>query len=225
MEGLRVHPDFRGRGYANEMTRFLVRKAEDLGIERLRYTTGENNAASLKLAAMAGFQRLLEMAVFWCVNPKKAPRSGDYLPIAEAKPERASELLRTNTSLVPHGVLIYDWRAIDSTWENFEEIGRTHGFFVALKEGKLDSISIGGSRQDLEKTWQFTVYAGDSAGFLAQLSFNMTRALELGSHSVMITFGKEFEETRQQVDFGCQELDTGHLVLLEKQVARARQSL
>jgi N-acetylglutamate synthase-like GNAT family acetyltransferase len=218
MEGLRVHPDFRGRGYANEMTRFLVRKAEDLGVERLRYTTGENNAASLKLASMAGFQRLLEMAVFWCVNPKKAPQSAGYLPIAEVKPERAFELLRTNQSLVPRGVLIYDWKAVDSTWGNFEEIGRTHGFFVALKEGKLDSMSFGGSRQDLEKTLGFTVYAGDSAGFLAQLSFNMTRALGLGSNSVMITFGKEFEEMRQQVDFGCQEQDTGHLVLLEKQV-------
>src|SRR4030042_626925 len=56
MEGLRVHPDYRGKGYANAMTQFLVRKAEDLDVARLRYTTGDNNAASLRLASMAGFQ-------------------------------------------------------------------------------------------------------------------------------------------------------------------------
>ena len=221
MEGLRVHPDYRGKGYANEMTRFLVRKAEDLGVERLRYTTEDNNAASLRLASMAGFQRLLEKAVFWCVKPKKAPTVRGYLPIEEAKPARAFELLETNPSLVLHGVLVYDWKVADSALENFEEIGRDHGFFVALKNGKLDSMSFGHSRQDLEKTWGFTVHASDSKGFLAQVSFNMTRALEASSDSVMSTFEREFEETLGQVDFGCEEQDKGHLVLVEKQVKQA----
>jgi N-acetylglutamate synthase-like GNAT family acetyltransferase len=218
MEGLRVHPDYRGRGYANEMTRFLVRKAEDLGVRRLRYTTGDNNAASLRLASIAGFQRLLEKTVFWCAKPKKTPQPQDYLSIVEATPERVFELLRTNPSLVPHGVLIYDWKALDSTLVNFEEIGQTHEFFVALREGKLDSMSFGHSRRDMEKAWGFTVYASDSTGFLAQLSLNMTRAVELGSDWVMGSFGKEFEEALHQVNFGCEEQEIGHLVLLEKQV-------
>jgi len=221
MEGLRVHPDYRGKGYANEMTRFLVRKAEDLGVERLRYTTGDNNAASLRLASTAGFQRLLEKAVLWCFKPKKAPTVRGYLPIEEAKPKRAFELLKTNPSLVLHRVLVYDWKVLDSTPGSFEEIGRDHGFFVALKNGKLDSMSLGHSGQDLEKSWRFTVYASDSEGFLAQLSFNMTRALEISSDWVAGTFGREFEETLRQVDFGCEEQDIGHLVLLEKQVKQA----
>jgi hypothetical protein len=82
-------------------------------------------------------------------------------------------------------------------------------------------MSFGHSRQDLEKTYGFTICANDSEGFLAQLSFNMTRALEAGSDRVMGTFGKEFEEALRQVDFGCEEQDTGHLVLLEKQVKQA----
>jgi hypothetical protein len=159
--------------------------------------------------------------VFWCVKPKKSPTVRGYLPIEEARPEKAFESLKTSPSLILHGVLVYDWKAIDSTPKNFEEIGRDHMFFVALKNGKLDSLSFGHSRQDLEKTYGFTVYANDSEGFLAQLSLNMTRALELGSDSVMGTFEREFEETLRQIDFGCEEQDTGHLVLLEKQVKRA----
>ncbi len=221
MEGLRVHPDYRGKGYANEMTRFLVRKAGDLDIERLRYTAGDNNAASLRLASMAGFQRLLEKTVFWCVKPKRVPASCGYLPIEEMKPENVFELLKTNPSLVPHGVLVYDWKAVDSVPENFEEIGRDHRFFVAVKDGMLDSMSFGHSRRDLKKTWRLTVYAGDSEGFLAQLSFNMGRALEAGAEWVMGTFGREFEEKLRQIDFGCDEQDIGHLVLLEKQLIHA----
>ena len=216
MEGLRVHPDFRGRGYANDLTRFLVQKGEDLGVDRLRYTTGENNAASLKLAYNAGFSRLLDKAVFWCTKPKKAPQVRGYPPIEEAKPKRAYELLKTNPGLVPHGVLIFDWEAVDSTLENFREIGQTHGFFVALKKERLDSMSFGRSRKDLEKTWSFTVYANDPLGFRAHLSFNMERALEIQAYTVMSTYEKLYEGTLSQVRFGCEGHDAGHLVLLER---------
>jgi GNAT superfamily N-acetyltransferase len=219
MEGLRVHPDFRGRGYANDLTRFLIRKGEDLGVNRLRYTTGENNAASLKLASNAGFSRLLDKAMFWCMKPKRASPVRGYVPIEEAEPPRAHELLKSNPSMVPHGVLIFDWRAVDSTLENFKEIGQTHVFFVALKSGRLDSMSFGRSRTDREKTWGFTVHASDPLGFRAHLSFNMKRALEVQAETVACTYEKLYEGSLSRVSFGCEEHDTGRLVLLEKALA------
>jgi hypothetical protein len=215
MEGLRVHPEFRGKGYANDLTRFLVQKGGDLGVDRLRYTTGENNAASLKLASNAGFSRLLEKAVFWCRKPKKAPAVRGHLPIEQAKPERAYDLLKTDPSLVPHGVLIFDWRAVDTTLKNFKEIGQSHEFFVALEKRRLDSMSFGRSRTDREKTWGFTVYAHDPLGFRAHLSFNMKRALEVQADTVMGTYEKLYEGILSQMRFGCEDHDTGHLVLLE----------
>jgi GNAT superfamily N-acetyltransferase len=224
MEGLRVHPDFRGRGYANDLTSFLVRKGEDLGVDRLRYTTGENNAASLKLASKAGFSRLLDKAVFWCMKPKRASQVRGYVPIEETKPKIAYELLKSNPSLVPYGVLIFDWRAVDSTLENLEEIGQTHRFFVALKKGKLDSMSFGRLRMNSEKTWGFTVYASDSVGFRAQVSFNMKKALEVQADTVACTYGKLYEGTLREVRFDCEEQDTGHLVLLEKALTEKRRS-
>jgi N-acetylglutamate synthase-like GNAT family acetyltransferase len=222
MEGLRVHPDFRGRGYASDLTRFLVQKGEDSGVDRLRYTTGENNAASLKLASNAGFSRLLDKAVFWCVKPKRAPPVRGYSPVEEAEPKRAYELLKSKPRLVPHGVLIFDWRAVDSTLENFEEIGRTHGFFVAVKDGRLDSMSFGRLREGLEKTWGLTVYASDPMGFRAHLSFNVKRALEERADTVMCTYDRLYEGTLSQVSFGCEDQDAEHLVLLEKQIRKVK---
>jgi GNAT superfamily N-acetyltransferase len=220
MEGLRVHPDFRGKGYANELTRFFVGKGEDLGVERLRYTTGENNFVSLKLAANAGFTRVLDKAVYWCAKPKKMLKSQGYSPIEEEKLEKVYQLLKTNRDLIPRNVLIYDWKAVDATAENLLEIGHTRGFFVAFKADKLDSLSLGHSKEDLESTWGFTVHASDSAGFLAHLSFHVNRAIESHSSQIMITFEKEFEKILTQTDFGCEEQDNIHLVLVERQIKR-----
>lgn len=216
MEGLRVHPDYRGKGYANEITRYLVRKAEDLGVRRLRYTTSDENAASLNLAKMVGFSRLLEMVVLWSTNPKTVPPFKGYYPIEKTTPARTYELLQTNPSIVPRGILIYDWKAVDSELQNLEEIGKTHEFYVALKNGKIDSFSFGHLRQEFNKTWSFTTYARDSAGVLAQLSYSLTNAMKLGCNWIMFTFDKRFEEAAKQVDLQSEEQDLGHLVLLEK---------
>lgn len=221
MEGLRVLPDYRGKGYANEMTRYLVRKAEDLGVRRLRYTTSDENAASLKLAKMAGFSRLLEMAVLWSTNPKIAPPVKGYYAIEKETAARTLGLLQANSSIVPHGIIIYDWKAVDSELQNLEEIGKTHEFYVALKNGKIDSFSFGHLRQEFNKTWSFTTYARDSVGFLAQLSYSLTKALKLGCNWIMFTFEKRFEEAAKQVNLQSVEQDVGHLVLLEKQVQLA----
>lgn len=218
MEGLRVHPDYRGKGYANEITRYLVRKGEDLGVRRLRYTTSDENTASLKLAKMAGFSRLLEMAVLWSTNLKTALPVRDSYPIEKTTPVRTYKLLRTNPSIVPHGILIYDWKAVDSELQNLVQIGKTHEFHVALKPGKLDSFSFGHLRQDSNKTWSFTAYARDSEGFLAQLFYSLASALKLGCNWIMFTFDERFEEAAKQVNLQSEEQGLGHLVLLEKQI-------
>jgi hypothetical protein len=49
----------------------------------------------------------------------------------------------------------------------------------------------------------------------------MKRALEAHADTVMCTYEKEFEAPLSQVNFGCEEQDAGHLVLLEKQVGTA----
>jgi len=221
MEGLRVHPDYRGKGYANEITRYLVRKAEDLGVCRLRYTTSDENAASLKLAKMAGFSRLLEMSVLWAASPRAVPPVKSYYPIEKATPARTYELLQASSNIVPRGILIYDWKAVDSELQNFEEIGRTHEFYVALNKGEIDSFSFGHLRQEFSETWSFTAYARDSVGFLAQLSYSLTKSLELGCNRIMFTFDRKFEESAKHVDLQSEEQDLGHLVLLEKRIEQA----
>ena len=220
LEGLRVHPEHRGKGLANEITRHLVKRAEHLGVQRLRYTTSNRNAASLKLAKMAGFSKILSMAVSWHLKPKRIPMFGDYPPIQKRSPKRACNLLETTPRIVPHGILTYDWKALDNTCQNLEEIGRTHTFYIALSSKRVDSLSFGCSRNHEPNGtgWSFTIYAADSHGFLSQVSHNVAIALKHGFSSIMCTFETRFEKTMNAVDLGSEKHQGTHLVLLEKQI-------
>jgi hypothetical protein len=219
MEGLWVHPEYRGRGFANDITRHIVKTAQHLGVERLRYTTSDENAASLKLAKMAGFSRILRMSVLWYHNPKPISTPADYPSIQKRSPERACELLRTNPRIIPRGILVYDWKALDNTCQNLEEIGKTHTFYIALKRRRADSLSLGRCGQEPnEPFWSFTIYATDSCGFLSQLSHNIAAALKNGLNAIACTHETRFEKIIDKVELGSEEHQKTHVVLFEKQM-------
>lgn len=219
MEGLRVHSEFRGKGFAKEITWYLVRKAQDLGLRRLRYTTSSRNVASVKLAKMAGFLKVFEMAVSWHHKPKLVPAISEYLPIQKQSLKRTCSLMRANSGIVPHGILIYDWKVLDNTCENLEEIGKTHEFYIALKEKRMDSLSFSHAGEGLNQSWwNFTTYATDLHGFLSQFSCNVAMALKRGSTSIACTFETRFEKALRDVNLKSEEDDEGRLVLFEKQM-------
>jgi N-acetylglutamate synthase-like GNAT family acetyltransferase len=215
MEGLRVHPDCRGRGFANMITCYFVGRAEDMGVQRLRYTTAAENAASVKLARRAGFSRILRMAVSWHFKPEPISLTGDDLLIRKMSPRKVCGLLKASSRLIPHGILTYDWKALDNTCPNLEEIGKTHTFYVASRDRKADSVSFG---CPMGEWWSFTVYAADSGCFLSQLAYNVAGALKRGLSSVVCTHETRFERTLNTVDLGSDEHRQTHLVLLEKRI-------
>ncbi|HVP16727.1 MAG TPA: GNAT family N-acetyltransferase [candidate division Zixibacteria bacterium] len=223
MEGLRVHPEYRGRGFANDITRCIVREGECLGVERLRYTTSDENAASVKLAKMAGFSRILRMAVSWHYKLEHVATLIDHPPIQRQSPERTCDLLEANPRILPHGILVYEWKALDNTCPNVKEIGKTHTFYAALRRRKLNSLSISSSGQEPDEPyWGFTVCAVDSSGFLAQFSYNVATALKHDIDSIACTFETRFEKALDGVGLKSEEDHKTHLVLFEKRMRRRK---
>ncbi len=59
LEGLRVHPDYRGRGYGRRMHEYLLKKSEELSkrgdIRTLEYATYFRNEGSIYLGLKTGF--------------------------------------------------------------------------------------------------------------------------------------------------------------------------
>ena len=219
MEGLRVHPNSRGRGYAHTLTRKVMEQARKLGVKRLRYTTSTENEASLKLAEKYGFARVLEMSVFWRPNPAAAPSKLDNQPIRQTSTQEVSTLLQADPPLVSQNVLIFDWKALDCTLENLETMGKSHEFYVSVEEGEARSLSYGSLRRRGEiLLWVFTIYATEARGFLSHLHHNLTEALKRGCSAIMGTHELKHAQAFQRVDWGSEEHWGSNLVLLERAI-------
>lgn len=221
MEGLRVHPDYRRRGYADLLTWHFVSLGEELKVQRLRYTTGGNNRASVKLAKKAGFKKLFKLSAFWHDNLSTTARS--KLPsrvITEATPQEAYEFSRTCQSLVPHNILVYDWKAVDGTLRGFKEVAKDHTFYVSEKRGKLTAFSFGHLRPESDQgRWSFTVYASDPDSFLRHFHHHINTALDTGLKATVCTCQTQFESTLKELEELPKHRWKIQLILFEKQMA------
>jgi GNAT superfamily N-acetyltransferase len=217
MEGLRVHPDFRRQGFADLLTKHLLEEAGKIGVQRLRYTTSTENHASVRLGETYGFTPILQMGVFWHPTPKAPPSVKAAFHIRRASPKEVYVLLRNASGLITRDILIYDWKALDVTREALETIGRSHEFYVAAKEGKIDSLSLGHHRRNpAQAQWSFTTYALEPTGFLAHLSHNITVASKQGFPATTGTFEIHCEAILHEAEWVSEEYWATHMVLLEK---------
>lgn len=222
MEGLRVHPEYRKKGFARMLTNHLVSLGDSLGVQRLRYTTGSNNRASLKLAKEAGFARILKMRIYWYQNIK-APKGSKLTrpPLKEFAPKAAYNSSRSNPALIPRNVLVYDWKALDSTLQAFTEIGKTHSIYASERKMKLESLSFGYKRLGSDyKSWNFTLYASNPKSFLSQFLNHATTASDNGLTSMAFTFKPKFQEALQTSKLAPKPAYKLHVILLEKTLER-----
>jgi len=223
LEGLRVHPDYRGKGLAKKLTEYMIREAQRLKVQRIRYTTAVDNLASLKIAEKAGFIQLLEMGVFWHPNPNIIPLRKDYPPIEKSSSKEVYELVQSNPQIMPKGVLVYNWKALDSTLEGFRTVGESNEFHVALRKGRIDSLSFRGHRYEpAGSPWSFTIYSSKNDGFESQLSHQIALAYACNQPAIMCTYETKFEKTLHGIDWLSEEHWGLRMVLLEKSMVCAR---
>ncbi len=62
LEGLRVAPEARSKGFAKQITRYYINKGYEMGLKQLQLSTYYDNHASIHVSASNGFQRV---AQFW----------------------------------------------------------------------------------------------------------------------------------------------------------------
>jgi hypothetical protein len=215
MEGLRVHPDHRGKGFADALTECVIRKARTLRVQRLRYTTSTENEASLRLAEKFGFSRLLTMGVFRHSEPRAIVQRKTW-SVVRSNPVEVNTLLKEYPHLVPANVLVYDWKALDNSLQNLRALGKDHAFYITRHaEGR--SVSFGRSARQKEGIlWAFTIYADELKGFLQQLRYNAHLSMEGGCNTLMCTCGPLFRETLARSEVISNEYWATSLVLVER---------
>lgn len=60
LEGLRVKEEHRGKGYANKMTKHLLKRAKEINLPSLRFACHASNLGSIRSGEKYGFQRVGE---------------------------------------------------------------------------------------------------------------------------------------------------------------------
>lgn len=219
MEGLRVHPEYRKKGYADMLTQHFLSIGETLKVKQLRYSTGGNNRASLKLAKKAGFKRLFKMSAFWYDKlDENAKTSRTRTAITEITLSEAKDIFEANPNLIPHGILVYDWKAVDATLLGFREIGKDHTFYANKKTDRLQSFSFGHTRKEVEGgRWSFTIYAPNQNRFLAHFKHHTNTALSMNLNATVCTGQTQFEIILKELKVPKLRWKM-QLILLEKQV-------
>lgn len=95
-EGIRVHPDYRGRGLASRIQQYMIGEARRMGARSLRFLTSAENLAIHRNAFRDGFRaRFTVRHVRW-----RVPAESDGQEAPQGILRRAS---------VEEALLLYDW--------------------------------------------------------------------------------------------------------------------
>lgn len=216
MEGLRVHPDFQGKGLATIITDNLVRMARDIGTKRIRYTTASVNEKSLHLALKSGMTKLFEHGVYWQNQIEEIPWTFPEHDIEKLDIDQEFSLLE-KSNLIPRGILIIDWKAMDFTLtalRSFDDVE----CWVHRDGDSIKSISIGTTRHDvLGSLWGFTIYAENEMHFLEHFSHHLDRARSNRLTRIEMIFPLEFSNMLYNFEWIDKDSEGINAVLLERE--------
>jgi len=217
MEGLRVHPDYRGQGLASILTHHVVNLAKKIPVERIRYTTAIGNETSLHLGEEVGMKRKFDLAVHWQDKMEEVTWGSSVQSIKEASIDELHPHL-IETGLLPHNVVVYDWKALDISRETLERISALTRFWIQSIDGLIESFSLGFVREDpTGPQWSFTIYAKDESTFLDQLAHHTKMASDTGCKTIFMTYQMGFVEILNSLDwFRPYEGEEMALTLLER---------
>ncbi|MFW9944474.1 MAG: GNAT family N-acetyltransferase [Candidatus Sifarchaeia archaeon] len=205
MEGLRVHPDYRGKGFAKTLTNHVVQTAIDLRLERIRYTSATVNVESLHLGEKVGMKRKFNLAVSWHANPGEIAWRSSTDPLKEVVSTQLHHNL-VDSGLLPSNVIIHDWKALDATPDALDKIGQTARFWVQKQDDVIKSFSLGFIRDASGgPQWAFTIYASSESSFLDHLSHHVGMASENECTSMFGAFQEEFSDTFYDLDWAQHE--------------------
>ncbi|HEY0071207.1 MAG TPA: GNAT family N-acetyltransferase [Chloroflexia bacterium] len=136
-EGLRVNPDFRGRGLASRTQRHMIEEARRLGARTIRFLTRAENRPVHIMAYRDGFN-LLMVTRFWRWQRDTEPTTNvvadGHLELRPATPDEAESLYdwwQRSAASASAGLTHREWRFESTTPADWEAAARMGTLFVA----------------------------------------------------------------------------------------------
>ncbi len=145
LEGLRVHPDYRGRGLARLLHDHALTLADEMGSGTLRFSTASTTPATHRLAETTGFTRT--QVRLWA-GVERAEGAVPAEPVALFVPVERAELTAVTTHLTQSdqfaactGLFEHDWKL----WlilPRLEQLQSEQRLFRWLRQGQAAGLVI-----------------------------------------------------------------------------------
>ena len=216
MEGLRVHPEFRERGFATQMTNHLVHTATKKKLSKIRLVTASENPAPRKLAESVGMNVIGQYSVFWKDYRRNFRWTYETDTVKKMEKSEVIDFAQAHAEIFPNRVLIHHWDVFDITQQNVDTITSTSAEFWCGR-GSSASVSSGFQHESWDGSeWCFTIYASTTDGFLSNLSAHLHYARSKDIRNLMCIHPPEFQELYSEVKWLKRRNHGIHLLLFER---------
>lgn len=148
-EGLRVSPDFRGRGLATKTQQHMIEVARELGARTIRFVTNANNRPIHRMAYRDGF-RLRMVTRFWSWKRASGEQAvaatpGEPMDLRAARVVEAPQLHDwwvRGSAYATYGLVHTTWRFVSTSTKDWEQAASNGTLFVesGYKAGTASTV-------------------------------------------------------------------------------------
>ena len=141
LEGLRLHPDLRGRGLTKQINRAAFREAMKLKPRSIRYATGVDNAISRHLGEVRGFWLVARTKWMWGVARKR--RSLASRPARIGDMDRVSSFVKSSSCYeATSGLYGIGWKFPELNRRRIRKLVKQGSVLIYPKRGRIEGMAI-----------------------------------------------------------------------------------
>jgi GNAT superfamily N-acetyltransferase len=140
LEGLRVDPHYRGRGFATGLSRFIRESVLARRPRSLRLATGDVNHESMRVIERSGFQLFFRTRLYR--NRPGRPTGDDSSVVRVGAAEALRYMAGTQELAANRGLLSHTWSFRPLTGEYMRELAAAGAVFGHRVRGRLDGLML-----------------------------------------------------------------------------------
>jgi len=141
LEGLRLHPDLRGKGLTKQINRVSFREALKLNPRSIRYATGIDNAISRHLGETRGFWLVARTKWMW--GTAKSRRTLASRPARPDEIDRVQKYVRSSGCYeATSGLYGVGWKFPELSRWRLRKLLKQGGVLLYPRRGALEGIAI-----------------------------------------------------------------------------------
>lgn len=148
LEGLRVHPQYEGRGVASHLHDYLLHHWERRGEGVIRLFTGSYNQRVQHLCQRSGFRKVGEFTPYIAASLGEGKHR--FRPVLPGEAAAALEFaLKTRTETCPDGLMDVGWRRVNLSLERLKDaIDRQRAWWWGQRGTSRQALLLASDEED-----------------------------------------------------------------------------